>query len=140
MLKNKETIVTGTIIVYPVEFVETVLKELQIAKNKIKKLENTIKVIGELVSKENFAEEMTVEGLQKKFSWIISTLGLTTRSNNCLVSEGIVFVGDLIKKSEVDLLKTQHLGKKSIDEIKKALTYHGLHLEFDCGEWKRPVT
>lgn len=60
----------------------------------------------------------------------IDNLELSTRSSNCLKSRNIKTIGDLIRFSEFDLLKTKNLGHKSLREIKKALAYkYNLYLE-----------
>jgi DNA-directed RNA polymerase alpha subunit len=61
----------------------------------------------------------------------IDVLEFTVRTKNCLLAEKIETVGDLIKWSRVDLLKTQHMGKKSLLEIIDALSIHGLYLMGD---------
>ena len=58
----------------------------------------------------------------------IDDLELTVRSLNCLKAEGVYYIGELIKKTEVELLKTPNLGKKSLLEIKTALGQRGLAL------------
>ena len=58
----------------------------------------------------------------------IENLDLTVRSTNCLKREKIYYLGDLIKCSELSLLKTPHLGKKSLAEIKDVLASQGLSL------------
>ena len=58
----------------------------------------------------------------------IEELELTVRSTNCLKAESIFLIGDLIQRSEFDLLKTPNLGKKSLNEIKDVLASKGLSL------------
>ncbi len=58
----------------------------------------------------------------------LDDLELTVRATNCLKAEEIYTIGDLVKCSEVDLLKTPNLGKKSLTEIKDVLAKHGLSL------------
>jgi len=58
----------------------------------------------------------------------IESLNLTVRSTNCLKSENIHYIGDLIKKTEIELLKMPNLGKKSLMEIKNILSTKGLKL------------
>lgn len=59
----------------------------------------------------------------------VGDLELTMRSQNCLKVEDIYIIGDLIKRSEVELLKTPNLGKKSLTEIKDVLALHSLKLK-----------
>ncbi|MCP5149434.1 MAG: DNA-directed RNA polymerase subunit alpha [Chromatiales bacterium] len=68
----------------------------------------------------------------------IDDLELTVRSANCLKAENIYLVGDLIQRTEVDLLKTPNLGKKSLTEIKEVLAAHGLSLGMRLEKWPPP--
>ncbi|MCS4504068.1 DNA-directed RNA polymerase subunit alpha [wastewater metagenome] len=65
----------------------------------------------------------------------IDDLELTVRSANCLKAESIHYVGDLVQKTEVELLKTPNLGKKSLNEIKEVLAQHGLQLGMRLDNW-----
>jgi len=65
----------------------------------------------------------------------IDDLELTVRSANCLKAEHIYFVGDLIQKTEQELLKTPNLGRKSLNEIKTVLAAHGLSLGMKLDNW-----
>lgn len=65
----------------------------------------------------------------------IDELDLSGRSINSLKAEDIHYVGDLIQRSEQDLLRTPNLGKKSITEIKEALAQHGLSLGMQLESW-----
>jgi DNA-directed RNA polymerase subunit alpha len=58
----------------------------------------------------------------------VDDLELTVRSANCLKAESIFYIGDLVQRTENDLLKTPNLGKKSLTEIKNVLLSHGLSL------------
>ncbi len=58
----------------------------------------------------------------------VDDLELTVRAANCLKAENIYYIGDLVKRTEQDLLKTPNLGKKSLTEIKAVLSQHGLSL------------
>lgn len=68
----------------------------------------------------------------------VDDLELTVRSANCLKAENIFYIGDLIQKSEVELLKTPNLGKKSLTEIKDVLTNKGLSLGMKIENWPPP--
>lgn len=68
----------------------------------------------------------------------IDELELTVRSANCLKAESIYYVGDLIQKTEVELLKTPNLGKKSLTEIKEVLAQRGLSLGVRLDNWPPP--
>lgn len=65
----------------------------------------------------------------------VDDLELTVRSANCLKAEKIYYIGDLIQRSEVELLKTPNLGKKSLTEIKDVLGTHGLSLGMRLENW-----
>ncbi|MCX7946791.1 MAG: DNA-directed RNA polymerase subunit alpha [Hydrogenophilus sp.] len=68
----------------------------------------------------------------------IDDLSLTVRSANCLKAENIYYVGDLIQKTEQELLKTPNLGRKSLNEIKEVLAQHGLTLGMKLDNWPPP--
>jgi DNA-directed RNA polymerase subunit alpha len=65
----------------------------------------------------------------------VDDLELTVRSANCLKAENIYFIGDLIQRTEVELLKTPNLGKKSLTEIKEVLSSRGLSLGMRLENW-----
>ena len=65
----------------------------------------------------------------------IDELELTVRSANCLKAENIQYIGDLIQRTEVELLKTPNLGKKSLNEIKAVLSEMGLTLGVRLENW-----
>ena len=65
----------------------------------------------------------------------VDDLELTVRSANCLKAENIFYIGDLIQRSEVELLKTPNLGKKSLTEIKDILALKGLSLGMRLENW-----
>ena len=65
----------------------------------------------------------------------VDDLELTVRSANCLKAENIYYIGDLIQRTEVELLKTPNLGKKSLTEIKDVLASHGLSLGMRLENW-----
>ena len=65
----------------------------------------------------------------------IDDLELTVRSANCLKAESILYIGDLVQRTEVELLKTPNLGKKSLTEIKDVLAQHELSLGMKLENW-----
>lgn len=65
----------------------------------------------------------------------VDDLELTVRSANCLKAENIYYIGDLIQRTEVELLKTPNLGKKSLTEIKDVLASRGLSLGMRLENW-----
>jgi DNA-directed RNA polymerase subunit alpha len=68
----------------------------------------------------------------------VDDLELTVRSANCLKAESIYYIGDLIQRTEVELLKTPNLGKKSLTEIKDVLAAQGLSLGMKLENWPPP--
>ncbi len=68
----------------------------------------------------------------------VDDLELTVRSANCLKAENIYYIGDLIQRTEVELLKTPNLGKKSLTEIKDVLATRGLSLGMKLENWPPP--
>jgi len=65
----------------------------------------------------------------------VDDLELTVRSANCLKAENIYYIGDLIQRTEVELLKTPNIGKKSLTEIKDVLASKGLSLGLRLENW-----
>jgi len=65
----------------------------------------------------------------------VDDLELTVRSANCLKAESIHYIGDLVQRTEVELLKTPNLGKKSLTEIKDVLASRGLSLGMRLENW-----
>ena len=65
----------------------------------------------------------------------VDELELTVRSANCLKAENIYYIGDLVQRTEVELLRTPNLGKKSLTEIKQVLESHGLTLGMRLDNW-----
>jgi DNA-directed RNA polymerase subunit alpha len=68
----------------------------------------------------------------------VDELELTVRSANCLKAENINYIGDLVQRTEVELLRTPNLGKKSLTEIKEVLESHGLSLGMRVEGWPPP--
>jgi DNA-directed RNA polymerase subunit alpha len=65
----------------------------------------------------------------------VDELELSVRSANCLKNDNIVYIGDLIQKSEAEMLRTPNFGRKSLNEIKEVLAAMGLHLGMDVPGW-----
>lgn len=65
----------------------------------------------------------------------VDDLELTVRSANCLKAENIYYIGDLIQRTEMELLKTPNLGRKSLNEIKAVLASHGLTVGMKVDNW-----
>jgi DNA-directed RNA polymerase subunit alpha len=65
----------------------------------------------------------------------VDELELSVRSANCLKNDNIVYIGDLVQKSETDMLRTPNFGRKSLNEIKEVLNGMNLHLGMHIEEW-----
>src|SRR5919107_4448285 len=65
----------------------------------------------------------------------VDELELSVRSANCLKNDNIVYIGDLIQKSEGEMLRTPNFGRKSLNEIKEVLAGMGLHLGMEVPGW-----
>ncbi len=65
----------------------------------------------------------------------VDELEFSVRSANCLKNDNIVYIGDLIQKSEGEMLRTPNFGRKSLNEIKEVLAQMGLHLGMDVANW-----
>ncbi len=65
----------------------------------------------------------------------VDELELSVRSANCLKNDNIVYIGDLIQKTEGEMLRTPNFGRKSLNEIKEVLGVMGLHLGMDVPNW-----
>jgi len=65
----------------------------------------------------------------------VEELELSVRSANCLKNDNIIYIGDLVLKSESDMLRTPNFGRKSLNEIKEVLSQMGLHLGMEIPDW-----
>lgn len=65
----------------------------------------------------------------------VDELELSVRSANCLKNDNIIYIGDLVQKSEGDMLRTPNFGRKSLNEIKEVLSTMGLHLGMQVEGW-----
>lgn len=83
------------------------------------------------VEKEEVAELAFNPALLKK----VDELELSVRSANCLKNDNIVYIGDLIQKTEAEMLRTPNFGRKSLNEIKEVLAGMGLHLGMEVLAW-----
>lgn len=84
-----------------------------------------------LVSNDETEESAIMKNLLKR----VEELELSVRSANCLKNENIVYIGDLVQKTEGDLLRTPNFGRKSLNEIKAVLDELGLYLGMDVPNW-----
>lgn len=65
----------------------------------------------------------------------VDELELSVRSANCLKNDNIIYIGDLVQKTESEMLRTPNFGRKSLNEIKEVLAQMGLHLGMDIQSW-----
>ncbi len=65
----------------------------------------------------------------------VDELELSVRSANCLKNDNIIYIGDLVQKSEAEMLRTPNFGRKSLNEIKEVLSQMGLHLGMEIANW-----
>jgi len=88
---------------------------------------------------ETLSQSQAVRGGTGQFDPVllrpVDELELTVRSANCLKAENIFYIGDLIQRTENDLLKTPNLGRKSLNEIKEVLASRGLTLGMKLENW-----
>lgn len=98
-------------------------------------LQDQISVFVDLQSDEGVEEEKAEPQMDPLLLRPVDDLELTVRSANCLKAENIFYIGDLIQCTEVELLKTPNLGKKSLTEIKDVLAQHSLSLGMKLENW-----
>ncbi|MDO5504954.1 MAG: DNA-directed RNA polymerase subunit alpha [Pseudoxanthomonas suwonensis] len=98
-------------------------------------LTDQLSVFGDFTQRERGAAKATPTGVDPILLRPIDDLELTVRSANCLKAESIYYIGDLIQKTEIELLKTPNLGKKSLTEIKEVLAQNGLALGMKLESW-----
>ncbi|WP_027080629.1 DNA-directed RNA polymerase subunit alpha [Luteimonas mephitis] len=98
-------------------------------------LTDQLSVFGDFTHRDRSAPKAAPTGVDPILLRPIDDLELTVRSANCLKAESIYYIGDLIQKTEVELLKTPNLGKKSLTEIKEVLAQRGLSLGMKLENW-----
>ncbi|MBX3692017.1 DNA-directed RNA polymerase subunit alpha [Dokdonella sp.] len=101
-------------------------------------LQDQISVFGDFTRRESEGSKADKSGVDPVLLRPIDDLELTVRSANCLKAESIYYIGDLVQKTEVELLKTPNLGKKSLTEIKDVLGQRGLSLGMKLDSWPPP--
>jgi DNA-directed RNA polymerase subunit alpha len=107
-------------------------------KNAAHILQEQIGVFVELQGSQETTREEPEQRVDPLLLRPVDDLELTVRSANCLKAENIYHIGDLIQKTETELLKTPNLGKKSLTEIKEVLARHGLSLGMRLENWPPP--
>jgi DNA-directed RNA polymerase subunit alpha len=98
-------------------------------------LSDQLSVFGDFTQRDRSAAKPVAGGIDPVLLRPIDDLELTVRSANCLKAENIYYIGDLIQRTEVELLKTPNLGKKSLTEIKEVLAQRGLSLGMKLENW-----
>ncbi|MGY9057914.1 MAG: DNA-directed RNA polymerase subunit alpha C-terminal domain-containing protein, partial [Alphaproteobacteria bacterium] len=86
---------------------------------------------GPVVVQEVHAELPFNKNLLRK----VDELELSVRSANCLKNDNIIYIGDLVQKTEGEMLRTPNFGRKSLTEIKQVLEQMGLHLGMEIPNW-----
>ncbi|MEM7694257.1 MAG: DNA-directed RNA polymerase subunit alpha [Pseudomonadota bacterium] len=86
-------------------------------------------------TKPEVAEEVPELAFNPALLKKVDELELSVRSANCLKNDNIVYIGDLIQKSEAEMLRTPNFGRKSLNEIKEVLAQMGLHLGMEVPNW-----
>ena len=103
-------------------------------------LAEQLSVFVDLKGQERPSEAKKESGIDPRLLRPVDELELTVRSANCLKAENIYYIGDLIQRTEMELLKTPNLGKKSLTEIKDVLAAKGLSLGMKLEGWVPPHT
>ena len=84
------------------------------------------------------SSQVTTKNINNNLNVKIEDLELSVRSANCLRTEGIIYIGQLVKKTEGEMLRTPNFGKKSLDEIKNILTEMGMTFGMTKLNWTEP--
>lgn len=100
-------------------------------------LQDQLQVFVNFEEPEEHKEKEEAESLpfNKNLLKKVEELELSVRSANCLKNDNIVYIGDLVQKSEGDMLRTPNFGRKSLNEIKEVLSAMGLHLGMQVEGW-----
>ena len=103
-------------------------------------LRDQLQVFTHLETQEDEEEDTEGSEINPVLLRPVDDLELTVRSANCLKAENIYYIGDLIQRSEIELLRTPNLGKKSLTEIKDVLATHSLSLGVKLEDWPPKTT
>ena len=98
-------------------------------------LMDQLSVFADLEGTAPVVEASTTQPIDPVLLRPVDDLELTVRSANCLKAENIYYIGDLIQRTETELLKTPNLGRKSLNEIKEVLASRGLTLGMKLENW-----
>jgi Bacterial RNA polymerase, alpha chain C terminal domain/Pentapeptide repeats (8 copies) len=86
------------------------------------------------------AAKMAAKAKLSRLSRRVQDLQWSVRTANCLKNQEIEYLGDLVKRSEAELLRTQDFGRKSLNEVKEVLAELGLHLGMEVTNWPAKET
>jgi DNA-directed RNA polymerase subunit alpha len=92
-------------------------------------------MIGMAASGAAASEESDTNQLNRYLLKKVDELELSVRSANCLKNDNIIYIGDLVQKTEAEMLRTPNFGRKSLNEIKEVLSSMGLRLGMDIPGW-----
>ena len=92
----------------------------------------------EALEAQEVPEEPEVEPLSEDVFRCVDELDLSVRSANCLQNADIKYIGELVQRTEAEMLKTKNFGKKSLEEIKEVLAEMGLTLGMDLSDLAAP--
>lgn len=112
-----------------------VIEPEQAIRDAARILRNQLSVFADLEGTEPAAMSSKPSQVDPTLLRPVDDLELTVRSANCLKAENIYYIGDLIQRSENELLKTPNLGRKSLNEIKEVLASRGLTLGMKLENW-----
>lgn len=98
-------------------------------------LYDQLSVFVDLEAREQGARQSDTSAIDPTLLKPIEDLELTVRSTNCLKAEDIHYVGDLVQRTDTELMRTPNLGKKSLTEISEVLAEHGLKLGMTVDNW-----
>ena len=87
------------------------------------------------VARAQMTEDEDVRLVCTALSKKVDELELSVRSANCLKNDNIIYIGDLVQKTEAEMLRTPNFGRKSLNEIKEVLSSMGLRLGMDIPGW-----
>jgi DNA-directed RNA polymerase subunit alpha len=87
----------------------------------------------EIVEEEEYDEEF--ERMRELLNRSVDELELSVRSSNCLTSANLRTIGELVQKSESEMLKQRNFGRKSLKEIQEILQGMNLHFGMDVSKW-----
>jgi DNA-directed RNA polymerase subunit alpha len=91
--------------------------------------------VGQMIGHAVQPEESDANQLNRYLLKKVDELELSVRSANCLKNDNIIYIGDLVQKTEAEMLRTPNFGRKSLNEIKEVLSSMGLRLGMDIPGW-----